>query len=162
MRGALARVGDWDCSVQDPRCSLRPAVSPLGRYLIETLVTLLGVIALAVLVLVAARKMGVGKPMGPMTLVGKLPLDGRRAVYLVRVGKTVYVVGASEAGLSKLGELADGQLEDAQGEPAPTAFGEVLSRVLSRGRAANDEKRRGAAVEPAALPDQPPPEKESA
>jgi len=42
-----------------------------------------------------------------MELLGKLPLDGRRAVYLVRVTNTTYVVGASEAGLVKLGEHHD-------------------------------------------------------
>ena len=63
------------------------AMSPLASYVIETVVTLLGVIALAVLVLYAARRMGIGRPAGPLELVGRLPLDGRRAVYLVRVKK---------------------------------------------------------------------------
>jgi flagellar biogenesis protein FliO len=108
-------------------------VSPLGRYIVETLVMLVGVAGLAVLLLVAGRRLGVGRPSGPMELVGRLPLDGRRAVYLVRVGETVYVVGASESGLSKLGEVPKDALGsipkgDAVGKP----FEAVLARVLGK------------------------------
>lgn len=81
------------------------AVSPATSYLVQTLVTLVGVCALAALVLYGARRAGLGRPNGPLELLGKLPLDGRRAVYLVRVTDTTYVLGASEAGLVKLGEL---------------------------------------------------------
>lgn len=111
-------------------------MSPLTKYVIETLVTLLGVIALAVLVLYGARRLGVGRQAGPVSLVGRLPLDGRRAIYLVRVGKTVYVVGASEAGLAKLGELSEAglelELEAAREVAAPAAFKQVLSRVVQK------------------------------
>ena len=72
-------------------------MSPLAHYVVETLVTLLAIVALSVLVLLGARRAGMGRSAGPLELVGRLPLDGRRAVYLVRVGTTVYVVGASEA-----------------------------------------------------------------
>jgi flagellar protein FliO/FliZ len=80
-------------------------MSPVTTYIVETLVTLSGVVVLAVLVLYGGRRLGVGRPSGPLELVGRLPLDARRAVYLVRVGKLVYVVGASEGGLTRLGEL---------------------------------------------------------
>ncbi len=107
-------------------------MSPLAKYVVETVVTLLGVVVLAVLVLVAARRIGVGRPAGPLSLVGRLPLDGRRAIYLVRVGGTVYVVGASEAGLSKLGELSEDLVDLEQlSEPHP-AFADVLNRVLRK------------------------------
>ena len=72
--------------------------------------TLLGVVALAVVLLYGARRAGIGRATGPAELLGRLPLDGRRAVYLVRVGSTVYVLGASEAGLTKLGEVNDADL----------------------------------------------------
>ena len=107
-------------------------MSPLTSYVVETLVTLVAVIALAVLVLYAARRVGVGRPGGPLELVGRLPLDGRRAVFLVRVGKTVYVVGASEAGLAKLGELPGDGLELPAVQAAPRSFAEALSRALGR------------------------------
>jgi flagellar protein FliO/FliZ len=82
-------------------------VSPTASYLLETLVTLLAVLAIALLVLLGARRLGVGAPQGPLELVGRLPLDARRVIYLVRIGSQVLVVGASEAGLSKLGELSE-------------------------------------------------------
>jgi flagellar biogenesis protein FliO len=68
-------------------------VTPLGSYIVQTLVTLTGVVALAVLILYAARRLGMGRAGGPLELVGRLPLDGRRAVYLVRVGRRVLVIG---------------------------------------------------------------------
>lgn len=73
--------------------------------MVQSLVTLVGVAALAVLLIYGARKTGMGRPSGPIELVGRLPLDGRRTVYLVKVESTVFVVGSSDAGLVKLGEL---------------------------------------------------------
>ena len=107
-------------------------MSPLASYVVETLVTLLAVIVLAVLVLYGARRVGVGRPVGPLHLVGRLPLDGRRVVYLVRIGSTVYVLGASEAGLRKLGELPQDSLDLTEGE-ATRPFSSVLSRMLDKG-----------------------------
>ncbi|MBX3128296.1 MAG: flagellar biosynthetic protein FliO [Polyangiaceae bacterium] len=108
-------------------------MSPVTRYVLETVVTLLAIIALGALVLFAARRAGVGRVAGPLSLVGRLPLDGRRAIYLVRVGKTVIVVGASEAGLSKLGELSDEGLElDDAPVPAASPFAAILARALRR------------------------------
>ena len=113
----------------------RATLSPLASYVVETLITLLGVIALAVLVLYGARRLGVGRPAGPLNLVGRLPLDGRRAIYLVRVDKTIFVVGASEAGLTKLGEL-DGEAIALAPDPvaAQVPFVDVLARVVAKAR----------------------------
>jgi flagellar biogenesis protein FliO len=107
-------------------------VTPLGRYVVETLVMLTGVAALAVLLLSLGRRFGIGRPSGPLELVGRLPLDGRRAVYLVRVGDIVYVVGASEGGLSKLGELPKDGIVLPAGTAPDAAFRGVLERVLGR------------------------------
>ncbi len=107
-------------------------MSPVVSYVLETLVTVGAISALAVLVLYGARRVGVGRPSGPLSLVGRLPLEGRRTVYLVRVGETVYVVGASEAGLEKLGELGLqelGSLEDL----GRGSFREVLARAWLKG-----------------------------
>ena len=76
-----------------------------GGYIIQTFVTLLAVCALAYAVLYGARRLGLGRPRGPISLVGQLPLDARRSIYLVKVADQVIVVGASEAGFTKLGEL---------------------------------------------------------
>lgn len=98
-------------------------MSPVASYIVQTVVTLVGVAALAVLLLYGARRAGVGRPSGPLEVVGRLPLDGRRTVYLVRVGRTIYVVGSSDAGLVKLGETTEGLLHsdpaESTGSPKP-------------------------------------------
>lgn len=110
-------------------------LSSVASYLVETLVTLLAVIALAVLVLYAARRVGVGRQSGPLQLVGRLPLEGRRAVYLVKIGNKIVVIGASEGGLTRLAELEEGELDLETKEPA--AFSDVLGRVLKAPRKKN-------------------------
>lgn len=110
-------------------------MTPLGTYVVETLVTLLVIVALAVLVVVAGRRMGLGRPSGPMELIGKLPLEGRRAVYLVRVAKAVYVLGASEAGMRKLGELSPGELGPREESVVASRFADVLLGPRRRGAA---------------------------
>lgn len=112
-------------------------MSPLATYLIETAVTLVAIVTLAALVLFGARRFGVGRPAGPLRLVGRLPLDGRRAIYLVRVDQKLFVLGASEAGLHKLGEL-DGEHLDLEA-PEPPGFREVLDRVVGKRRKDEDE-----------------------
>src|SRR3954462_12870268 len=85
--------------------TLRRGMSPVAFYIVETFATLLGMILLAVAVLYGGRRLGIGRASGPLELLGRLPLDARRAVYLVKVGKLVYVVGSSEGGLTRIGEL---------------------------------------------------------
>jgi flagellar protein FliO/FliZ len=111
----------------------RAAMSSYAGYLIETFVTLLAVCGLAFVVLYGARRLGIGRPRGPIQLVGQLPLDARRSIYLVQVGDQVLVVGASEAGITKLGEVAAKELPPV--EPASTTpFGDVLARVLGKSK----------------------------
>jgi len=105
-------------------------MSPVAAYFVQTMVTVLAIVALAVLVLYGGRRLGLGRPSGPLELLGRLPLEARRAVYLVRVGKVVYVVGASEGGLTRLGEVeADALPAGSPGGPGPT-FAEVLGRLV--------------------------------
>jgi flagellar biogenesis protein FliO len=104
-------------------------MSPLSRYVVETLVTLLAVVALCVLLLSVLRRVGVGKAGGPLELLARLPLEGRRAVYLVRAGETVYVLAASESSLAKLGEMPRGTLPEPVA-PEPTSFSAVLKRAV--------------------------------
>jgi flagellar biogenesis protein FliO len=105
-------------------------MTPFATYIVETLVTLVAVVALAVLVLVGARRFGLGRATGPLELVGRLPLEARRAVYLVRVFDRVFVLGASEAGLEKIAEFDATGLTSAS-EPK-MSFRQALSRVLDR------------------------------
>jgi flagellar biogenesis protein FliO len=99
-----------------------------GSYVLETFVTLLLVCVVAVVVLYGARRFGIGRARGPIELVGQLPLDARRAIYLVRVGAQVIVVGASEAGLSRLGEVAEKELPK-EDKPNGTSFKDVLAKL---------------------------------
>ncbi len=50
----------------------------------------------------------------------------------MRVGRTVYVIGGSEGGLSKLGEIAEDRLDLPEEEPMKGPFADVLARILSR------------------------------
>jgi flagellar biogenesis protein FliO len=103
-------------------------------YLLETLLTLAVVCTAAFAVLYGARRLGVGRPSGPVTLAGHLPLDGRRAIYLVRVGAQVFVVGASEAGFTKLGEIPAEDLSlGVQASEPESAFAKAMARAFSRG-----------------------------
>jgi flagellar biogenesis protein FliO len=99
--------------------------------MLETLVTLVVVCGLAFVVLWGARRLGIGRPMGPIQLRGHLPLDGRRAVYLVQVGAQVFVVGVAEGGFTKLGEMPASELPASAAAPT-TTFTDVLGRVLAR------------------------------
>jgi flagellar biogenesis protein FliO len=103
-------------------------MTTFATYIVETLLTLVAVIALAILVLVGARRVGIGRPLGPLQLVGRLPLEGRRAVYLVRVAERIFVLGASEAGLEKLGELDPNALHEVIEQSG--GFRQVMARVL--------------------------------
>src|ERR1035438_5047913 len=110
----------------------------MEAYLIETFVTLVGVSVLALAVLWGARKLGVGRPTGPIELCGHLPLDGRRAIYLVKVGAQLFIVGVGEGGFTKLGEIPASEL------PTPemgrgASFTDALARALAR-----DPKHRAA------------------
>lgn len=104
-------------------------MGPYAGYIVQTLVTLLAVCALAFVVLYGARRLGIGRPRGPIALVGMLPLDARRSIYLVKVADQVLVVGASEAGFTKLGEVAAKDVPEEVAAPA-TPFADVLARAL--------------------------------
>jgi len=105
-------------------------MSPVTAYFVQAMVTVLAIVALAVLVLYGGKRLGIGRPSGPLELLGRLPLEARRAVYLVRVGKVVYVVGASEGGLTRLGEMdADAVPAGGVGAENPT-FAKVLERLV--------------------------------
>lgn len=117
-------------------------MEPLTSYLVETVLTLLAVVALAVLVLAAARRVGVGRPSGPMELIGRLPLDGRRTLFLVRIADVVYVIASSEAGLAKLGQLKRADFPPSPDSPPSDALADIVSRQFRgrshRGRADNE------------------------
>lgn len=114
-------------------------MTPFTTYIIETLVTLLAVVALAVLALVGARRFGLGRATGPVQLVGRLPLEGRRAIYLVRVLDRVFVLAGSEAGLEKVGELDSADFVPS--DEAKLSFRQALSHVLRGAQDTTQEAR---------------------
>ncbi len=107
-------------------------MSSYASYLVETFVTLVAVCALAFVVLWGARRMGLGRPSGPIELRGHLPLDARRAIYLVKVGAQVFIVGVGEGGFTKLGEIPASELPEALQAGSGSSVADVLSRVLSK------------------------------
>ncbi len=116
-----------------------PEWASYAGYLLETLLTLVVVCGAAFAVLYGARRLGVGRPSGPLALAGHLPLDARRAIYLVRVGAQVFVVGASEAGFTKLGEMPAAEVPaQARGAGVGVRQGDGARLLAWRGRV-NDE-----------------------
>ncbi len=105
-------------------------MSPATAYFVQAMVTVLAIVALAALVLYGGRRLGLGRASGPLELLGRLPLEGRRAVYLVRVGKVVFVVGASEGGLTRLGEMDVAAVPNVGPRPGGPTFAEVLGRLV--------------------------------
>lgn len=66
---------------------------------------LLALVALALLVWAAWRVWG-RAPSRLMRVVARLPLEPRRALYLIEVAGEYFLVGAGEGGLSTLAELS--------------------------------------------------------
>jgi flagellar protein FliO/FliZ len=128
MSGAVARP-----STPRARNGRAVTVSAAGT-LLETFLTLALVCGVAFVVLYFAKRAGIARAFGGVELVGQLSLEPRRAIYLVRLGGKVLVIGASEAGLTKLGEVEATELPAAG--PPPQRFGDVLARALTRTPAA--------------------------
>ena len=115
-------------------------MSPLTTYLVETFLALVAVIVLAMVIILGAKRFGIGRPNGPMRLLGRLPLDARRSVLLVQVADQVLVLGTSEAGITKLGELTQGSLDPFR-EPTPAPiprFSDLLAALRNRPTTSND------------------------
>jgi flagellar biosynthetic protein FliO len=107
-------------------------MSPYASYLVETLVTLTLVSALAYALLFGARKFGVGRASGAIRLVGKLPLDARRSIVLVKVGAQVLVVGVGDGGFTKLAEMAASEIPAGDLETPASPFAEAIARALKK------------------------------
>ncbi len=94
----------------------------LGLQLLSLLLVLGG--AAWVLLRLGHRK--VASERGVLELVARLPLEGRRAIYLVRAGRRVLVVGGSESGLTQLADFDSAELH------TPSDLGD-LALSLTRG-----------------------------
>ena len=123
-------------------------MSPLTSYLVETLITLAVVIGLAFLVLAGAKKLGLGRPHGPMHIVGRLPLDARRSLFLVQIADQCLILGTSEAGITKLGEIQSQTIEQVS-KPAPkSAFADILAALRHAPTSRKEAQTPGQPPEP--------------
>ena len=114
----------------------------LESYVTESVALLIVVAALALLVLWGARRAGLGRVLGPVELLARLPLEVRRSVYVVRVVDRVLILGASEAGLVKLGELPHGALGAGRVEVG-SSFAGLVESFWRGGRPARSEQAPG-------------------
>ena len=100
-----------------------------AAQLLQALAALAAVCILAVVLLKAAasRGWGTGAGKGPVRVLQRIPLEGRRSLYLVQAGRRILLVGTGESGgptlLLELGEqeLAGGLNTIASSEPAAPA-----------------------------------------
>jgi hypothetical protein len=108
----------------------------LESYVTGSVAILLVVVLVVVLMTLAARHTGLGRTLGPIELLARLPLEPRRSIYVVRVVDRFLIIGSSEAGLVKLGELPKGALAASGAVPEKTFSGllEGIWRGASRGR----------------------------
>ena len=108
-----------------------------GAALLQTLLALGAVSLLAWVVLrwSAKRGFGMGPSGGRLRVLERVPLDQRRALYLVRVGDRVLLVGAGEgASPTVLAELDPSELPPAPERPPGNAsFAAILRRIGGRG-----------------------------
>jgi len=107
--------------------------SALGAYLFESVLVLLVVGALGWLVSYLARRAGAARATGSLELLARLPLDARRAVYVVRVLDQILILGASDTGLAKLGELPESAIAELRRAPAAASWAALLGARWGRG-----------------------------
>ncbi|MCL2822498.1 MAG: flagellar biosynthetic protein FliO [Polyangiaceae bacterium] len=98
-------------------------------YLVESLITLATIVAIAILILSGAKRFGFGKPQGPLNLVGKLPLDSRRSIYLVQIAEQILILASSENGITKLGELSEQAITQTQPTKTKHMFADLLNSI---------------------------------
>ena len=108
-----------------------------GVSLLQTLLALAAVCVLAWVVLRWSAKRGLGLGGGRrVKVLERVPLDGRRALYLVEVGGRVLLIGAGDASApAVLAELDPDELPDL---PAAKGFGDLIARLRGSGGAPSD------------------------
>lgn len=106
--------------------------SPLGDYLIQSAVVLLVILVLAAVVLLAARRNGLGRALGPVEVLARLPLEARRSVYVVRILDQILILGSSEAGITRLGELPQAAVSELRPALGTTSFAAVFAALGRR------------------------------
>lgn len=100
-----------------------------GWLLVKTGFVLVGICFTAYIGLKYLSKVNVGTQ-GPMKILGRLPIEGRRSVVVIDIAGKTLVVGNSEAGMHTLGELDASQRErfEADNAKPKTSFKDLLAR----------------------------------
>ncbi|TKB47233.1 flagellar biosynthetic protein FliO [Ferrimonas sediminicola] len=107
--------------------SLPLAAEPIssGEQLATTIATLVGVVALILVLALAARKMNLPtKLVGKIRLIASLPLGTKERVAVIQVGEQQYLIGVSGGGIQLLDKL-ESPIEGPQGGE----FAKVLAKV---------------------------------
>ncbi len=116
----------------------RTATEAPGGYgiaLLQTLFALFAVCILAWVVLRWSARRGLGVGRGRVRVLERVPLDGRRSLYLIEVGERVLLVGAGDGGApSLLTELDPSELPPLPERPG---LAELVARM--RGQAPRPE-----------------------
>lgn len=109
-------------------------MSPVWEYLRASALGLCALIGLGAALLYATRRAGVTRAPGSLEVLARLQLEARRAVYVIRVLDQVLILGASEAGIEKLGELPESAAAELR-KSAPHAPSFALFWAASKLRA---------------------------
>lgn len=106
--------------------------SGYGVSLLQTLLALAAVCILAWVVLRWSARRGLGLGGGRrVKVLERVPLDGRRALYLVEVGGRVLLLGAGEgASPAVLAELDPKELPEL---PEGKSFGDLVAKLTQKG-----------------------------
>lgn len=100
-----------------------------GGYLASLLQSLLALGAVGLLSWLVLRwgaRRGFGRHRGHIKVVERVPLDARRALYLIEIGQRKLLIGAGEGALALLAELESGELPPLPANASP------LSDLFSR------------------------------
>lgn len=106
---------------------LQQAPGGYGVALLQTILALIAVCILAWVVLKWGARRGFGGARGRVKILERVPLDGRRSLYLIEIGDRVLLVGAGEGGAPALiAELDPKELPPVPDQPS---FAELIARL---------------------------------
>lgn len=114
---------------------LQSAPGGYGVALLQTLFALAAVCVLAWAFLRLSARRGFGTGSGRARVLERLPLDGRRALYLVEIGERILLVGVGDGGApSLIAELDPSELPPASERPTGGSLLELMQKRLSERR----------------------------
>lgn len=103
-----------------------------GFYLLQTLLALIVVSAIAVLLLRLMRRRGQA-PTRSLRVVARLDLEPRRSLYVVQVAGRLLLIGVGEGAMTCLAELDPAQAAELETHPLPGLW-DLTKRAFGRGK----------------------------